>query len=217
MSGRLRSFPRNIRKRRAGRSLRRAMISPKAKWWKLFHDRELDLLVSQVSISNQTLKEDEANYREALAADCGGARGAVSDPQSQSFAHPLQPWSLLAASADLGELDAGHLGKGAARHRRERRCRAGQRRRARQRPAFRAVRSDAGLRAVAPRAIRCTICWRTRSNSTNARSIYLRTSTMQARRPNPTSSPPRRNCSRRRRPKSTPASPADRTSMRSRC
>jgi NodT family efflux transporter outer membrane factor (OMF) lipoprotein len=36
-------------------------------WWKLFGDRELDLLEAQVSISNQTLKADEANYREALS------------------------------------------------------------------------------------------------------------------------------------------------------
>ena len=39
----------------------------KGEWWKLFGDRELDLLEAQVSISNQTLKQDEANYREALA------------------------------------------------------------------------------------------------------------------------------------------------------
>jgi NodT family efflux transporter outer membrane factor (OMF) lipoprotein len=39
----------------------------KGEWWRLFGDRELDLLEAQVSISNQTLKQDEANYREALA------------------------------------------------------------------------------------------------------------------------------------------------------
>ena len=39
----------------------------KGEWWKLFGDRELDLLEAQVSISNQTLKADEANYREALS------------------------------------------------------------------------------------------------------------------------------------------------------
>ena len=39
----------------------------KGEWWKLFGDRELTLLEPQVSISNQTLKQDEANYREALA------------------------------------------------------------------------------------------------------------------------------------------------------
>jgi len=39
----------------------------KGEWWKLFGDRELDRLEAQVSISNQTLISDEANYREALA------------------------------------------------------------------------------------------------------------------------------------------------------
>lgn len=36
-------------------------------WWKVFRDHELDTLEAQVAISNQTLKADEANYRQALA------------------------------------------------------------------------------------------------------------------------------------------------------
>jgi NodT family efflux transporter outer membrane factor (OMF) lipoprotein len=36
-------------------------------WWKIFRDPELDVLEAQVEISNQTLKADEANYREAQA------------------------------------------------------------------------------------------------------------------------------------------------------
>ncbi len=39
----------------------------KGEWWKLFHDPELNKLEPQVAVSNQTLKADEANYREALA------------------------------------------------------------------------------------------------------------------------------------------------------
>jgi NodT family efflux transporter outer membrane factor (OMF) lipoprotein len=39
----------------------------KGEWWKAFGDRELDRLEAQVKVSNQTLKADEANYREALA------------------------------------------------------------------------------------------------------------------------------------------------------
>ncbi|HLW89777.1 MAG TPA: efflux transporter outer membrane subunit [Roseiarcus sp.] len=39
----------------------------KGAWWQVFHDRELDALEAQVEISNQTLKADEANYREAQA------------------------------------------------------------------------------------------------------------------------------------------------------
>jgi NodT family efflux transporter outer membrane factor (OMF) lipoprotein len=39
----------------------------KGAWWKLFHDPQLDALEAQVAISNQTLKADEANYREAQA------------------------------------------------------------------------------------------------------------------------------------------------------
>ncbi|MGA2045195.1 MAG: efflux transporter outer membrane subunit [Roseiarcus sp.] len=36
-------------------------------WWKLFRDPLLDSLEAQVEVSNQTLKADEANYREAEA------------------------------------------------------------------------------------------------------------------------------------------------------
>jgi len=40
---------------------------PKGDWWSVFHDPELSRLESAVAISNQTVKADEANYREALA------------------------------------------------------------------------------------------------------------------------------------------------------
>ena len=40
---------------------------PKGAWWRVFHDSELDRLEPTVAVSNQTLKADEANYRQALA------------------------------------------------------------------------------------------------------------------------------------------------------
>ncbi len=40
---------------------------PKGDWWAVFHDPELSRLEAAVAISNQTVKADEANYREALA------------------------------------------------------------------------------------------------------------------------------------------------------
>jgi NodT family efflux transporter outer membrane factor (OMF) lipoprotein len=40
---------------------------PKGPWWSVFHDPELDRLMPDVVVSNQTVKADEANYREALA------------------------------------------------------------------------------------------------------------------------------------------------------
>jgi NodT family efflux transporter outer membrane factor (OMF) lipoprotein len=39
----------------------------KGAWWSIFHDPELDRLEQMVAVSNQTIKADEANYREALA------------------------------------------------------------------------------------------------------------------------------------------------------
>ena len=40
---------------------------PKGEWWSVFHDPELDQLMQVVAVSNQTIKADEANYRQALA------------------------------------------------------------------------------------------------------------------------------------------------------
>jgi NodT family efflux transporter outer membrane factor (OMF) lipoprotein len=40
--------------------------SPKGEWWRAFHDEELSRLEATVAVSNQTLKADEANYRQAL-------------------------------------------------------------------------------------------------------------------------------------------------------
>ena len=40
---------------------------PKGAWWSVFHDPEFDQLMRVVVVSNQTVKADEANYREALA------------------------------------------------------------------------------------------------------------------------------------------------------
>jgi NodT family efflux transporter outer membrane factor (OMF) lipoprotein len=41
--------------------------APKGAWWRAFHDSELDRLEATVAVSNQTLKADEARYRQALA------------------------------------------------------------------------------------------------------------------------------------------------------
>src|SRR5271166_2602351 len=40
---------------------------PKGAWWKALREPELDRLEPVVAVSNQTVKADEANYREALA------------------------------------------------------------------------------------------------------------------------------------------------------
>jgi NodT family efflux transporter outer membrane factor (OMF) lipoprotein len=45
-------------------------------WWSMFHDPELDHLEQQVEITNQTLKQAEANYRSAQA-QIQAARGAL--------------------------------------------------------------------------------------------------------------------------------------------
>ena len=39
----------------------------RGKWWKIFGDSELDALIEQVNVSNQSLKVSEARYRQAQA------------------------------------------------------------------------------------------------------------------------------------------------------
>ena len=41
--------------------------APKGNWWIIFHDPLLDSLEPMVSVSNQTVRQDYANYQEALA------------------------------------------------------------------------------------------------------------------------------------------------------
>lgn len=49
-------------------------VAPKGAWWKAFNDPDLDVLMEQVQVSNQSLKIAEARYREAHA----GVRAARS-------------------------------------------------------------------------------------------------------------------------------------------
>ena len=49
----------------------------KGEWWRLFADPTLDRLEAQVAVSNQTIKADEANYRDGAGADRRGARRAL--------------------------------------------------------------------------------------------------------------------------------------------
>ncbi len=42
-------------------------MQPKGDWWTAFNDPLLDELEPMVSVSNQTVRQDYANYQEALA------------------------------------------------------------------------------------------------------------------------------------------------------
>ena len=67
---------------------------PKGEWWSVFHGPELDQLERVVAVSNQTVKSDEANFREALAlinearaglfpTSTGPARRSATRPSSR--------------------------------------------------------------------------------------------------------------------------------------
>jgi NodT family efflux transporter outer membrane factor (OMF) lipoprotein len=66
----------------------------KGAWWETFHDPLLNTLESQVAISNQTLKADEANYREAQAL--------IAEARAQLF-----PTLTLDGAAQRGNTSGG--------------------------------------------------------------------------------------------------------------
>ena len=65
----------------------------KGDWWKLFNDPQLNALEAQVTISNQTLKADEANYREAEAL--------IAEGRAQLFPNLSYNPSLVRTSSPL--------------------------------------------------------------------------------------------------------------------
>ena len=66
----------------------------KGDWWKLFHDPLLNTLEAQVAVSNQTLKADEANYREAQAL--------IAEARAQLFPTLSYNPSLTRATSSSG-------------------------------------------------------------------------------------------------------------------
>ncbi|MEO6422008.1 MAG: efflux transporter outer membrane subunit [Candidatus Nitrotoga sp.] len=58
----------------------------RGKWWEIYGDIQLNALVHQVSISNQTIHSAEAQYRQALAL-LGVARSRYFPTVSGNFAH----------------------------------------------------------------------------------------------------------------------------------
>ncbi len=87
--------------------------SDKGAWWAIYHDPELDRLERMVEVSNQTVKEFEAQYRNAVAlvaearaslfpsvgltggaSRSGGARGASSSAGAQYSINGTVSWDL---------------------------------------------------------------------------------------------------------------------------
>lgn len=87
---------------------------PRGQWWQIYQDSELNALVEQVQINNQTLKAAEANYRQAIAlmqqsraghfpTVTGGVSGTRSKPASNaSNVQNYNPNINTAYRANLG-------------------------------------------------------------------------------------------------------------------
>lgn len=59
---------------------------PRGMWWEIYNDIQLNALVQQISVSNQTIRSSEAQYRQALAL-LGAARARYFPVVNGSFAH----------------------------------------------------------------------------------------------------------------------------------
>ena len=80
---------------------------PKGAWWSVFHDPELDQLMRVVVVSNQTVKADEANFRQALALINEARAGlfpTINGTGSATRSSPAQT-SLTAEASGAWTLD----------------------------------------------------------------------------------------------------------------
>ena len=80
---------------------------PKGEWWSVFRDPELDQLMRVVVVSNQTVKADEANFRQALALINEARAGlfpTINGTGSATRSSPAQT-SLTAEASGAWTLD----------------------------------------------------------------------------------------------------------------
>jgi len=92
-----------------------AADSPKGDWWKVFNDPLLDELEPQVSVSNQTVRQDYANYQQALA-EVEVARSALFPTVgvTGSVTKQHSPGSVINGSTVNGGTGSGSTGSGSA-------------------------------------------------------------------------------------------------------
>ena len=74
--------------RKAGPRPRPSDAAPKGDWWTDFHDPLLDELEPKVAVSNQTVRQDYANYLQAVAEVQSRARAAVPDARRSRARSP---------------------------------------------------------------------------------------------------------------------------------
>jgi NodT family efflux transporter outer membrane factor (OMF) lipoprotein len=99
---------------------------PKGEWWSVFHDPELDQLMRVVVVSNQTIKADEANFRQGLAlineARAGlfptingtGSATRSSPAQTNLTAEASGAWTLDIWGQIRREIESQQAGAGAS-------------------------------------------------------------------------------------------------------
>ena len=90
---------------------------PKGEWWSVFHDPELDQLMRVVAVSNQTIKADEANYRQALALINEARAGLFPNRQRHRFGDARLAWRHELDRGSDGVVDPRRVGSGPARDR----------------------------------------------------------------------------------------------------
>ncbi len=78
----------------------------RGKWWKIFGDSDLDALIEQVNISNQSLKAAEARYRQATALTQSARAGYF--PTVSANASSTRSRSASSRSAGNNEVATNH-------------------------------------------------------------------------------------------------------------
>ena len=133
----------------------------KGDWWSVFRDPELSRLEEAVAISNQTVRADEANYREALALINEARAGLFPTVNGTGSAtrSAIAGTALTTVTAEAsGTWTHRRVGPGAAGDRGADGQRRSERRHSRQRLARGAGGAGAGLRPGAPGRTRWWTC-----------------------------------------------------------
>ena len=171
---------------------------PKGEWWSVFHDPELDRLERVVVVSNQTIKADEANFREALALINEARAGLFPTINaSGSAVHQSSRESTVLTGEGSGLWTLGVWGQ--VRREIEAQTGGAEAVAANLANATLAAQSALALAYVTLREADAAEDLYARTIDDYKRSLSRRTSTPPARPPSPTSSPRRRKCSTLRR------------------
>ena len=100
----------DFKERKGWKPIAPADLADRGAWWTIYREPELDRLVAQVEISNQTVAAAEANYRQASEIIREGQAGlfpTITSNYSVAGTHPAKGSSTVTGSSSSGSTVTG--------------------------------------------------------------------------------------------------------------